>query len=63
MLEWWNAFVAWLRSLNTGSTGSTGGGSSVPELSLTAGPIAVTVIICIIAIALERRRLQQLNKI
>ncbi len=62
--EWFDAAVAWLRSINTGSSGGSGGsGSSVPELSLTAGPIAVTVIICIIAIALERRRLQNINKI
>ena len=34
----------------------TGGGHSVPELSVMAGPVAVAVILGIVGIGLERRR-------
>lgn len=55
---WWEQIVTWLctNGYYCGGGGGGGSGNSVPELSVTAGPIAVAVIVGILAIGLERRR-------
>lgn len=52
---------AW-ESSGIGQGGGEGGGNSVPELSLTVGPVALAVIVALIAIGLERRRRKHQNE-
>jgi len=63
LIAWGTSFVGWLRSANPVNSSSGGsGGNSVPELSMTVGPLAVAIIFCMIAIAFEYRRQKLLKE-
>ena len=58
-MTWLEKWINWF-SMYVDSSGN--GGNSVPELSLTVGPIAIAIIVALIAIGLERRRHRHQNE-
>ena len=59
LADWLHWLFNLIKSIDWGSHGGHsggGGGNSVPELDLTAGPIAVALLAAIIGVGMELRR-------